>query len=63
MWMQPICFVKNSGKTRFDHGAHGACCMICFSTVAHFELTAGVSSGCFFSCSIYLFVFLLLYQA
>ena len=63
MWMHPIFLVKNSGNTRFDHGAHGACCMICFSTVAHLAFTAGVRTWDFFRPSISVFVFLLVYHA
>jgi len=58
-----IDLLKNSGNTRFDHGAHGACIMICFSTFAHLALTAGVRTGAFFRASISLLVVLLLYQA
>ena len=63
MWMQPMLLLKNSGNTRFDHGAHGACCMICFSTSAHFAFTAGVRTGAFFRASISLLIFLLLKYA
>jgi hypothetical protein len=62
MWTQPMLLVKNSGNTRFDHGAHGACCMICFSTLVHLALTAGVRIGSFFRLSIWASVFLFLYQ-
>ena len=50
--MQPIFLLKNSGKTRFDHGAHGASCMMLFSTPAQRWFTAGVRTGAFFRLSI-----------
>src|SRR5919197_1559238 len=54
--MQPIFLLKNSGNTRFDHGAHGACFMISRSTFAHCLFTEGVSVGARLSFSISLFV-------
>src|SRR5918911_750099 len=50
--MQPIFLLKNSGNTRFDHGAHGACFMIARSTAAHLLFTARVRRGARFSASI-----------
>jgi len=61
--MQPIFLLKNSGHTRFDHGAQGAACMTCFSTLAHFAFTAGVSTGAFRNCVISLLIFALLKYA
>ena len=57
MWMHPIFLLKNSGKTRFDHGAHGACFMMSRSSFAHLVFTAGVRTGSFFRLSIWAFVF------
>jgi len=61
--MQPIFLLKNSGNTRFDHGAHGAADMISFSTFAQRAFTAGVRTWDFFRPSISEFVFALEYHA
>ena len=61
--MHPIFLLKNSGNTRFDHGAHGAWDMISFSTVAQRWFTAGVRTWDFFRPSISALVFLFEYHA
>jgi hypothetical protein len=61
--MQLMFLLKNSGNTRFDHGAHGAWDMICFSTVAQRLFTAGVRTWDFFRPSISELVFAFEYHA